>query len=336
MGKNMQDMILTVKDLRTYFYSNQRCNKVLNGLSFEIQKGHTLCVVGESGCGKSVTAQSIMRLLPPLARIESGEIMFRGQGEAINLTQLEPDCKKMRDLRGDRIAMIFQDPMAALNPVYTIGYQICENIRRHTGLSKKEASVKCVKLLSDMGIPSAKDRAKDYPHQFSGGMRQRAMIAMAMSCEPNLLIADEPTTALDVTVQAQIFALMRKLKQENETSVMLITHDMGVVAEMADDVMVMYMGYIVESGTAREVLKTPMHPYTKALLDSIPVAGRGKKQNIQPIRGVTPNPYERPLGCQFQPRCDFAIPVCNSCIPPLLDCGGTHKVRCHLFDKGAE
>lgn len=255
-----QQAIITVKDLYTYFYSNKRCNKVLNGISFELYKGRTLCIVGESGCGKSVTAACIMQLLPELSRIESGSITYHSDEGDIRIDQLERNGKKMRSLRGHDMAMIFQDPMTALNPVYTIGFQIGENLRYHTNLDKKQRRSKSLELLTHMGISTPEKRIDQYPHEFSGGMRQRAMIAMAMSCNPKVLIADEPTTALDVTIQAQIFELIEKLKSEYNTAVMLITHDMGVVSELADDVAVMYMGSIVERGSARDVLKYPAHP----------------------------------------------------------------------------
>jgi len=282
----MNNKIITVKNLKIYFYTNQRCNKAVNGVSFKIKKGRTLCLVGESGCGKSTVALSIMRLLPELSRIEEGEIIYHSNEGDIRIDQLEKNGGKMRSLRGADIAMIFQDPMIALNPVYTIGFQIMENIRYHTNLTRKEAKERTIELLKDMGIPLPEQRINEYPHQYSGGMRQRAMIAMAMSCNPKVLIADEPTTSLDVTIQAQIFELMKKLKEKRDTSIMLITHDMGVVAELADDVVVMYMGNVVESGTLEEIFKSPAHPYTKALLKSIPVLGRGKNQKIEPIRGI--------------------------------------------------
>ncbi len=330
----MDNIVLRVKDLQTFFYTNKRCNKVLRGLSFEAHRGKTLCIVGESGCGKSVTASSIMQLLPDLARIEGGEITFFDSGRAIRLDQLPRTGRKINDIRGSKIAMVFQDPMTALNPVYRVGSQIAENIRQHTRLNRRQAWDKAVALLGEMGIPDAAQRAREYPHQFSGGMRQRAMIAMAMACEPRLLIADEPTTALDVTIQAQIFALMENLKKTRETAVIMITHDMGVVAEMADDVIVMYMGGIVESGTAREVFNNPSHPYTVALLKSIPVAGHGKNQSIQPIRGSTADPYNRPRGCQFAPRCDGCKELCMEKEPVLKRLEGTHYVSCHQGSGG--
>ena len=293
---NKNDVVLSVKDLHVYFYTNQRCNKVLRGVSFDIKRGKTLCVVGESGCGKSVTANSILRLLPELSRIESGSITYyREDGSEVRIDQLQKNGREMRRLRGQDIAIIFQDPMTALNPVYTVGHQIREMISEHkTGLTKAQLKKESIEDLADMGIPAAEIRDGEYPHQFSGGMRQRAMIAMGMSCEPKILLADEPTTALDVTISAQIFDLMNNLKKEHGTAIMMITHNMGVVAEMADDVAVMYMGNIVEYGKVEDVFTNPAHPYTKALLQSIPVLGKGKNQQLEPIRGVTPDPFNRP------------------------------------------
>ena len=331
------DKIISVKNLKTYFYANNRCNKALNGVSMDIKRGKTLCIVGESGCGKSVTASSIMQLLPKFSRIEEGEIIYHGEdGNDISIHELDRNSKQMRRLRGKDIAMIFQDPMTALNPVYTIGWQIVEMIRSHEKISKKEARERALKLLKEMGIPLAEKRIDQYPHEFSGGMRQRAMIAMAMSCNPKVLIADEPTTALDVTIQAQIFELMDKLKKEHNTAIMLITHDMGVVCELADDVAVMYMGNIIESGTAKEVLENPSHPYTKALLKSIPVLGKGADQDINPIKGSTPDPFDRPKGCQFAPRCDYYCEACDEQMPDEVLVGSeTHMVRCIKYKEVA-
>ena len=334
-----KDTVVKVDDLYVNFYNNNRCNKVLRGVSFELKKGKILCIVGESGCGKSVTANSLMGLLPELSRIESGEIHFYYQGKDIRIDQLKRTGKEMRSLRGSGMAMIFQDPMTALNPVFTVGYQIDEALLYHgQAKNRREADKKAVELLKDMGIPLPEQRVKEYPHQFSGGMSQRAMIAMAMSCRPKVLVADEPTTALDVTIQAQIFELMLELKDNNDTAILLITHDMGVVAELADDVAVMYMGNIVESGDARAVLTTPSHPYTKALLDSIPVLGRGKKQKLMPIKGSTPDPYDRPKGCQFAPRCPYASEECEARMPgeTLIEEG--HMCRCFhdLMHRGGE
>lgn len=329
-----KDVIISVKDLEVSFYTNMRHNRVIRGISFEIKKSRILCVVGESGCGKSVTANVIMGLLPELSRIEGGSVVYNKDGEEIHIEKLARKGKEMQALRGNEIAMIFQDPMTSLNPVFTIGYQINETLLQHKySKNKKEATEKSIELLRDMGISLPEQRVNEYPHQFSGGMRQRAMIAMAMACEPKLLIADEPTTALDVTIQAQIFDLMLKLKEENGTAIMLITHDMGVVAELADDVAVMYMGNIVESGTAEEVLGNPKHPYTKALMDSIPVLGLGKEQNLTPIRGSTPDPFNRPKGCQFCPRCDFATAKCEEEMPSEVLVEGSHKCRCFLYQE---
>ena len=328
------ESVISVKNIKTYFYSENRCNRAVNGVSFEVKRGRTLCVVGESGCGKSVTASSIMQLLPRLARIEEGQIIYHSEDRGdIEIQKLKRNGKEMRELRGKDIAMIFQDPMTALNPVFKVGDQIAENIMQHEKVSKKEAKARALELLTQMGIPEPEKRINQYPHEFSGGMRQRAVIALAMSCNPKVLLADEPTTALDVTIQAQIFELMDKLKEEYNTAIMLITHDMGVVSELADDVLVMYMGNVIESGTAREVLKNPKHPYTKALLASIPVLGRGKDQEINPIRGMTPNPYNRPKGCQFEPRCDFACDKCRECMPDESMLEGTHMVRCHNWEE---
>ena len=283
------ESVISVRNLKTYFYTEKRCNKAVNGVSFEIRKGKCLCVVGESGCGKSVTASSIMQLLPRLSRIEEGEIVYhtKDKGDVV-LSDLGKNSKEMRAYRGKNIAMIFQDPMTALNPVFKVGNQIAENIRQHEHCSKEEARKRTLELLKQMGIPEPERRIDQYPHEYSGGMRQRAMIALAMSCSPDVLLADEPTTALDVTIQAQIFELMTKLKEENDTAILLITHDMGVVCEMADDVLVMYMGNVVESGTAREVLKNPKHPYTRALLASCPRQRQGSEHPADPRHDSEP------------------------------------------------
>lgn len=321
------EVVLRVKDLKTFFYTNERCNRAINGVSFDVKKGKTLSIVGESGCGKSVTASSIMQLLPELSRIEEGEITYFGSDGEVRIDKLPKNGKKMRSLRGSDIAMIFQDPMTALNPVYTIGFQIEENLRNHMKMNKKQAHTRAIELLSHMGIPNPEQRVNEYPHQFSGGMRQRAMIAMAMSCNPKVLIADEPTTALDVTIQAQIFELMMKLKEEFDTAILLITHDMGVVNEVSDDMAVMYMGNIVESGATKDVIRNPAHPYTKALLQSIPILGKGRNQKLEPIKGSTPDPYNRPEGCQFRDRCDYQTESC-AMMPPEETVSDNHMVRC--------
>ena len=321
------DVVLRVKDLKTFFYTDNRCNRAVNGVSFDVKRGKTLSIVGESGSGKSVTASTIMQLLPELSRIEEGEITYFSEDGEVRIDQLEKNGKQMRSLRGSEIAMIFQDPMTALNPVYTVGFQIRENLRAHTKMNKKEANERAIELLSLMGIPNPEQRVKEYPHQYSGGMRQRAMIAMAMSCNPKVLIADEPTTALDVTIQAQIFELINNLKDEFNTAVLLITHDMGVVNEVSDDVAVMYMGNILESGTTKQIISKPAHPYTEALLKSIPVLGKGRAQKLEPIRGSTPDPYQRPVGCQFRDRCDYATKECKVMPPEEIIVEG-HMVRC--------
>lgn len=324
-----ENTLLKVRDLEVNFYNNERCNKVLRGVSFNLEKGKIMCIVGESGCGKSVTANAIMGLLPDLSRIEKGEIHFYDEGKDIRIDKLKRKGKEMREIRGSGISMIFQDPMTALNPVFTVGYQINESLLYHKmAKNKAEAREQSIRLLKDMGIPLPEKRVDEYPYQFSGGMCQRAMIAMAMSCQPKVLIADEPTTALDVTIQAQIFELMLKLKNEKDAAILLITHDMGVVAELADNVAVMYMGNIVESGDAEAVLTRSAHPYTKALIQSIPVLGRGKKQDLQPIKGSTPDPYNRPKGCQFAPRCEFATEQCKEEMPPEMQLEPGHYCRC--------
>ncbi|NSW90740.1 MAG: ABC transporter ATP-binding protein [Firmicutes bacterium] len=323
----MNDIILTVDGLKTYFYIDKQVIKSVNGVSLKVRRGKTLGLVGESGCGKTVTSLSILQLLPKLARISGGSIVYHSLKGDIELRNLPRNGKKMRSIRGKEIAMIFQDPMTSLNPVYPIGYQIMENLLYHENISKVDARKKVIKLLSELGIPKPESRIDDYPHQFSGGMRQRVMIAMAMICNPSLLIADEPTTALDVTIQAQIIEIMKQVQREHGTSIMLITHNMGLIADMADDVAVMYMGKIVESGTIQDVLGNPQHPYTRALLKSVPVLGIGKRRRLEPIRGTTPDPLNMPEGCEFSTRCDYVTDQCST-EPPVLDIGSGHLVKC--------
>jgi peptide/nickel transport system ATP-binding protein len=331
-------VVLSVKDLHVYFYTNQRCNKVLRGVSFDIKRGKTLCVVGESGCGKSVTANSILRLLPELSRIESGSITYyREDGSEVRIDQLQKNGREMRRLRGQDIAIIFQDPMTALNPVYTVGHQLREMISEHkTGLSKAQLKKESIEDLADMGIPAAEIRDGEYPHQFSGGMRQRAMIAMALIGEPKLLIADEPTTALDVTIQAQILDVMKDIQKRVNTSIIFITHNLGVVAEVCDKVSVMYAGKIVEQGDVNDIFYDPQHPYTKALLASMPRLDEDGHERLIPIEGTPIDLLDPPQGCNFGPRCKECRKICLTKKPPYADLGNGHISACWLhFMDGA-
>jgi len=305
--------------------------KAVDGVTFDLIEGKTLGVVGESGCGKSITAMSVMRLIDRNGGIVDGTIMYNGQ----DLAQIKMD--DMRKIRGNDISIIFQEPMTSLNPVFRIGDQIVEAIKLHQDLSKEEAHDKAVSMLKLVGIPRAERVVYDYPHQLSGGMRQRAMIAMALACDPKILIADEPTTALDVTIQAQILALMNDLKVKTNTAIMLITHDLGVVAQMADDVIVMYSGKVVESAEVKELYGNPKHPYTQGLLDSIPDV-KSEKKRLNSIEGVVPNPMELPKGCYFAPRCKFAMDKCWEQEPGVYFIdkeinGEDHKVKCFLYEE---
>ncbi len=316
--------LLRVSDLKTYFYTDEGIAKAVEGVGFDIRTGETLGIVGESGCGKSVTALSIMRLIPdPPGRIVAGEIWFENR-DLTRLTQNE-----MRRIRGNKISMIFQEPMTSLNPVFTVGFQIAEAIKLHQGYSKKTALDKAVDMLKTVGISSPERRILEYPHQMSGGMRQRIMIAMALSCNPNLLIADEPTTALDVTIQAQILDLMNKLKADFGAAIILITHDLGVIAEMARQVIVMYAGKIVESAELKALFGTPLHPYTQGLLGSIPneEAIMGRKR-LNEIPGIVPNLADLPPGCAFHTRCRQRMDTCSRETPELLEVKDGHKAAC--------
>jgi len=326
--------LLNVSGLTTHYRLEQGLLRAVEDVSFSIARGETLGVVGESGCGKSVTARSIMRLLPArIATIVSGQIMFAAPGQQpVDIAHLDADGAEMRSIRGGQIGMIFQEPMTSLNPVYTVGAQIIEAIRAHTDIGKDEARTRAVDMLARVGINDPERRVDQYPHTFSGGMRQRAMIAMALSCDPSLLIADEPTTAVDVTVEAQILALVEQLQSSNDMAVMLITHDLNVVGEVADRVIVMYLGQVVETTTASKVFDAPAHPYTKGLLESLPAIGRGTK--LKPIAGSVPGPHERPSGCPFAPRCAHAMPVCAS-MPPTVSLDASTSVACWLYDDGA-
>ena len=319
--------LLEVENLRTSFQTERGSLRAVDGVDLEIRRGTTLGVVGESGSGKSVTALSIMRLVEPPGWIDrASRITFEGR-ELGTLREAQ-----MEDVRGNEISMIFQEPMTSLNPVFTIGDQITEAIRTHERVGQKEALDRAVETLDLVGIPLARRRALDYPHQMSGGMRQRVMIAMALSCNPKLLIADEPTTALDVTIQAQILELMKDLRDRLEMSIMLITHDLGVVAEMADDVVVMYAGRVVERGRVGDIFGSPQHPYTEALLHSIPMLGMTQAEPLTVIRGTVPSPLEWPTGCRFRPRCEYAFEKCVE-DPPLFDVG-SQSSACWLCEHG--
>ncbi|QNO15693.1 ABC transporter ATP-binding protein [Alkalicella caledoniensis] len=320
----MSEKLLTVKNLKTYFYTEDGVVPAIDGVNFDVAPGETLGIVGESGCGKSVTSLSVMRLIPnPPGKIEDGEITFDGK-DLLAMSEAE-----MRKIRGNEISMIFQEPMTSLNPVYTIGDQLTEAIKLHQGKNSKEATKHAIEMLKLVGIPLPDKRVNEYPHQLSGGMRQRVMIAMALSCNPKLLFADEPTTALDVTIQAQILELMKKLKTELGTSIIMITHDLGVIAEMADRVIVMYAGRVVEEGPVLDIFKDPLHPYTEGLLNSIPKI-EGEKERLKPIEGVVPNPLDMPSGCRFHPRCPYVTDRCKEEIPTLQDKGKGRNVACFL------
>ena len=326
----MTQQLLDIRDLKTYFHTDDGVVRAVDGVSLSIAPEKTLGVVGESGCGKSITAFSTMRLIPsPPGKIEHGQILFHKDPESdpIDLTQLNPKGTQMRDIRGNDIAMIFQEPMTSLSPVHTVGNQIAEAIILHQNADKKEARERAIDALNKVRLPRPDRQVDAYPHELSGGMRQRAMIAMALSCNPSLLIADEPTTALDVTVQAQILDLMRHLQSDIGMAIMLITHDLGVVASMADYVAVMYLGKIVEYSDTRTVFKNPRHPYTRGLLNSIPQVGQ--KRRLVPIEGTIPDPFEIPQGCAFAPRCPHAMDKCRE-EPQLLEIESGHRVSCWL------
>ena len=308
--------------------------RAVEGVSLAIEPGQTVGLVGESGCGKSVTAASVMQLLPKrTSEIVDGEILFRREnGEVVDLATVKPDSSLIRSIRGNEISMIFQEPLTSLSPVHTVGAQIAETVRLHQKVGKTEARKRTIELLRQVEIPNAEQRYDEYPHQFSGGMRQRAMIAMALSCNPRLLIADEPTTALDVTIQAQILELMLQLQEDLGMAILIITHDLAVIAEMADQVAVMYMGKIVESADVRTIFRQPLHPYTVGLMRSIPHLGSHSKERLTPIPGSVPDPFSIPSGCAFQPRCPAAKrESCNADVP-LIEIEPGHFVRCTLYD----
>ena len=325
----MPPPLLRVSDLKTTFRSDDGVVSAVNGLSFSVEAGSTLGIVGESGSGKSVTALSIMRLIPqPPGKIESGEVVFKGHD------LLQASDREMRAIRGHEIAMIFQDPMTSLNPVLTVGDQIAEATRLHLGYSKKDSLDRAVEMLRLVRIPVPEKRVREYPHQFSGGMRQRVMIAMALSCDPAVLIADEPTTALDVTVQAQILDLMNEMQARLGSAIVMITHDLGVVAETCQNVLVMYGGNLVEYGSADQIFNAPKMPYTIGLLESLPRLDGGGDRLV-PIPGQPPNLLRMPSGCAFAPRCKYRMPICDEPVP-LYDFGDGHVARCFLYDERAE
>ncbi|MGE0419456.1 MAG: ABC transporter ATP-binding protein [Acetobacteraceae bacterium] len=318
----MPEPILSIRDLKTYFDTDRGLFRAVDGISFEVGEGRTVGLVGESGCGKSVTSLSVMGLVPmPPGRIDGGEILFEGR----DVLKLSPDAR--RRLRGGRMSMIFQEPMTSLNPVHTVGQQIIECVRAHTPMSHDHARRRAIEMLDLVRIPSAASRIDDYPHQLSGGMRQRVMIAMALSCDPRLLIADEPTTALDVTIQAQILDLLRDLQSRLGMAILIITHDLGVIAEIADEVVVMYAGKIVETAPVRALFGDPQHPYTIGLLGSIPRLDVDR-QRLSTIEGTVPSPTNQPKGCRFSPRCPFADRRCREELPPLRELGPGHMAAC--------
>lgn len=321
----MSEKLLEINNLKTYFFTEEGVVPAIDGVSFSLKRGETLGIVGESGSGKSQTALSIMQLLEVPGRVVGGEIIFNGE----NL--LDKSKKEMRRIRGNDIAMIFQEPMTSLNPVYTVGNQIMENIILHQKLKKKQAREKAIEMLKLVNIPEAEKRIDEYPHQLSGGMRQRVMIAMALSCNPKLLICDEPTTALDVTIQAQILELINELKKKINTSIVMITHDLGVVSEVSENVLVMYGGKAMEYSNVKEIFKNPLHPYTEALIKSIPTIGH-KQKRLNVIKGMVPNLSNRPKGCLFAPRCEYTKKICEESMPDIIDCEG-RQVRCWKYTK---
>jgi peptide/nickel transport system ATP-binding protein len=332
----MAETLVEVKDLKIHFFTDEGIVRAVDGVDLNIERGKTLCLVGESGCGKSVACRSFLQIVHSPGRIVSGQIMYHqklnnDQTDLIDIAKLHPKKKQIRDIRGKEISMIFQEPMTSLSPMYTIGNQIVETIRLHTRISKKEAYQQAIQMLAKVGIPKPDRLVDEYPFRLSGGMRQRAMIAMALSCNPTMLIADEPSTALDVTTQAQILDLMLDLQQQYNMALLFITHDLGVVAEIADDVAVMYLGKIVEKSDADTIFNSPSHPYTQALLRSIPKITM-RREELDPIKGMVPNPYRRPGGCPFHPRCAKAIHECETKVPSTTQMGENHTVQCLLYE----
>ncbi|HSH80339.1 MAG TPA: ABC transporter ATP-binding protein [Herpetosiphonaceae bacterium] len=344
-SRSVDDPLLEVKGLQTHFFLEEGVVKAVDGVDLQLERGKTLAIVGESGCGKSVMARTILQIVPKPGRIIGGEILFHSQhpskdgrsaaGEVINITALKPDSRAMKEFRGKEASMIFQEPMASLSPLHTIGNQIMENFRLHFPVSKQEARDVTIEMLRKVGIPRAEERVDAYPHQLSGGMRQRAMIALALICQPSLLIADEPTTALDVTTQAQILEVMKALQRELGMAIMIITHDLGVVAEVADDVAVMYLGQVVEQAPVDEIFHDPKHPYTRGLLRSVPKLESQVRARLDAIPGSVPHPYNRPNACVFNPRCrervENKLRICKIEEPQLLPVNEKQNVRCWLY-----
>ncbi len=323
--------VLQVRDLSVHFSTRQGLARVIENLDFELMRGEVLCIVGESGCGKSMTALSILGLVPPSGRIAAGEILLKGE----NL--LTYSDAAMRKVRGRDIAIVFQEPMTALNPLYTVGEQVSEVLRAHHNLNRREAMTRAIDMLRSVGIPAPEQRASAYPHQLSGGMRQRVMIAMALVCEPDVLICDEPTTALDVTVQAQVLDLLRDLRERTGTAIIMITHDMGVVAEIADRVLVMYAGRKIEQGSARDIIRTPTHPYTEGLISCVPALRSNldsEPEPLQEIPGTIPPLTELGNGCVFEQRCKLAVARCKEAMPPMVDVAENHAAACWVRAKG--
>ena len=330
------DSVLSIRGLKTHFFLDEGVVRAVDGVDLEVPHGKTIGIVGESGCGKSVTAFSTLRLVSTPGRIVAGEIILRRKDGEVKLTEFEEEGAAIRAIRGKEISMIFQEPMTSLSPVHTVGFQIVEALELHTDMRDNTARARAIHVLDRVGIPDAERRFSQYPHELSGGMRQRVMIAMALSCQPSVLIADEPTTALDVTIQAQILDLMQDLQEEFGMSIMLITHDLGVVAEMADEVAVMYLGQVVEHASTEEVFANPKHPYTRALMESIPGLGGARKTRLQTIEGTVPDPFQRLNGCPFHPRCREKITgTCDlGDRPNLREVGRDHQVACVLHPEG--
>ena len=326
--------ILEIKDLQTYFYLENGVVRAVDGVSVQLDRNSTLGLVGESGCGKSVTARSIMQLIQsPPGKIVGGEILLHLDGrDPVDIVKLDPKGQEMRNIRGAEISMVFQEPMTSLNPLFTVGSQIAEAVELHQKVGRKEALDRALEMLSKVQISDPAQRLDEYPHQLSGGMRQRVMIALALSCNPSILIADEPTTALDVTVQAQILDLMRDLQRDFNSAIVLITHNLGVVSQMADHVAVMYLGKIVEYSSVRNIFHNPLHPYTVGLLDSVPVFGRKGEKVLVPIKGMVPTPSDLIVGCPFAPRCPKVMDICSKEAPQIKEEEKGHEVSCWLYE----